>query len=101
MNRLREILETVGRRLGSKNRLVWIVLTLFLPLVYLLARQVEPQSYTVLKQFLALYAIDSALFFFVDQQHAKMGVLSLTFLLIIEMFVSLFFVLAIYSGGLR
>ena len=99
MNTVTAAYQWLVSRLGSSSRFYWLVLLIGLGATYLLARQVEPDTLTAYKQLLALFAVDSLLFFLVDRFHAKMGILTLIFLLIMELFVILFYVLSLYSGA--
>ena len=85
---------------GLKSRAWWIVLTILLIVPYLLAGQVEATDYPVFKQFLALYVIDSVLFFSVEPIISKIGLLTLIFLTTLEMFAILYYVLTLYARSL-
>ena len=99
MNKLAKWFKVRLATIWTRSHLAWLILTLALIGPYFLARRVEPHSWLVFRQLVALYVIDSLLFFNVGRSHAKIGLLTLIFLITMEIFTTTFYVLAIYSGA--
>ncbi|MEK7170895.1 MAG: hypothetical protein AAB774_01145 [Patescibacteria group bacterium] len=87
------------QRLINKRRFWWFVSTLFLVGLFWLARAAESSNLTVYQQLVVLYAIDSTLFFLTDRINAKMGVLTLIFLVTMEVVVTIFYLLNLINVG--
>ncbi|MCR4278067.1 MAG: hypothetical protein NUV80_05225 [Candidatus Berkelbacteria bacterium] len=98
MKRFSEYFHTIRYDPASKLRFWWLFITVGLVVVFLLARVVEPNEWTVFKQLVILYAVDSLLFFFTDRISAKMGVLSLIFLVTMEVIVTIFYLISLATG---
>ena len=98
MKRLSEYFSNTKDGSTNKLRFLWLIITVGLVGVFLLARLVEANDWTVFKQLTILYAVDSLLFFFTDRVNAKMGVLSLIFLVTMEVIVTIFYLISLTAG---
>lgn len=98
MEKFSEYFRTVRYNPANKLRFWWLVITVGLAGVFLLARAVEPKEWIVFKQLVILYVVDSLLFFFTDRINAKMGVLSLIFLVTMEVIVTVFYLISLSAG---
>ncbi|MDP3992808.1 MAG: hypothetical protein Q8Q05_01160 [bacterium] len=86
-------------RLANKRRFWWVITTLVLVGLFWLARVAEPANLIVYQQLVVLYAIDSVLFFLTDRINAKMGALSLIFLVTMEVIITAFYLISLTSGS--
>ena len=77
----------------------WIVLTLALVPIYFLSKATQLENVLIFEQLAVLYAIDSLFFFLTERVNAKMGTLTLIFLFSMEVIVTIFYCLTIYSAG--
>lgn len=82
----------------NKRRFWWFVNTLVLAGLFWFAQVAEPTNLTVYQQLVVLYAIDSTLFFLTDRINAKMGLLTLIFLVTMEVIVIIFYLISLTTG---
>ena len=75
----------------------WLILTLGLAGLFLLARLADPDSLLLYQQLVILYVIDSLLLLFTDRTLVKIGILILIFLTAMEMMVGIFYIISLAS----
>lgn len=81
------------RSLSNEHRLTikWAVVTALVIVLYFWAQFVMPENPTVLRYFLSLYVVNSAVFFLIFRDYPALGKTMLVFLVSLELVVALYY----------